>query len=57
MDELLLDFIIFELSLGQQTEIVCPSCEMEYLLLDTVEDEYRCEQCGSTFIDSDTEDE
>lgn len=57
MDELLLDFIIFELSFGQQTDIVCPECEADYLLFDTVDDEYGCHGCGSSFIDSDAEDE
>ena len=57
MDDLLLNWLHYDHTFYEQTDIVCPECDDCHLTLDIVDDVYRCENCDGVFTAADDDDD
>ena len=49
MLDLLLQWLHYDHTFYEQTDIVCPECDDCHLTLDILDDVYRCDNCEGVF--------
>ena len=49
-DDLLFDFLAYDFTFGEETDILCPSCNEYCLTFDAVEEALFCRSCGQLAV-------